>query len=207
VGAVPDRPEAVVTAAKRFTDRLGGATPLIREGLLALLERVCVREDALVLAIRASALADSRSNQSNQTPIELRVAANLTGDRLSSRMVLPAVTGPGPDPALTKALARGHVWFDALTTGQAQTVTEIAQREGVTGRDVSRLIKLAFLSPSLVEKILAERRPSTLSTQRLTVDTDLPLLWVEQEAALVAGRVTARAFVLRRSGASSQSKA
>jgi hypothetical protein len=63
--------------------------------------------------------------------------------------------GASADPSLMKAIARGHVWFEQLASGGAATVTEIAQREKVTDRYVSSLLKLAFLSPELIQAALA----------------------------------------------------
>jgi hypothetical protein len=53
------------------------------------------------------------------------------------------------------ALARGMVWRRMLDSGEALTLTEIAEREGVDGSYVSRLVGLALLEPWLVEDLLA----------------------------------------------------
>jgi hypothetical protein len=45
-------------------------------------------------------------------------------------------------------------------------------------------MKLAFLSPELVEDCLAGSHPIGLSAKRLTLNVDLPLLWTEQAAGL-----------------------
>src|SRR5688572_7619406 len=47
--------------------------------------------------------------------------------------------GSQPDPALVKAVARAHSWFEDLTTGRASSIREIAQRDAVTDRCVSQL--------------------------------------------------------------------
>ena len=51
------------------------------------------------------------------------------------------IPGPGQpsDPALIKAIARGHTWFEEIATGQATSITEIARREQVSDRYVSCL--------------------------------------------------------------------
>jgi hypothetical protein len=38
---------------------------------------------------------------------------------------------PRPDPALLKAIARGHRWFHELASGRTASIREIAKREGV----------------------------------------------------------------------------
>jgi hypothetical protein len=47
---------------------------------------------------------------------------------------------------------RRNPQFEELATGQVDTVTAIAKRDGVTDRYVSQLIELAFLSPQIVER-------------------------------------------------------
>jgi site-specific DNA recombinase len=61
-----------------------------------------------------------------------------------------------PDPALVKAVASCHAWFDDLVTERAKSVNEIAAREGLTPRYVSRLLDLAFLPPTLVGNSIPE---------------------------------------------------
>jgi hypothetical protein len=48
------------------------------------------------------------------------------------------------------ALAKGMVWRRMLDSGEAQTLTEIAEREGVDGSYVSRLVGLALREPWVV---------------------------------------------------------
>jgi DNA invertase Pin-like site-specific DNA recombinase len=101
------------------------------------------------------------------------------------RMILGEDAGGGqPDFALIKAIARGNVWFDDLTSGRAASIAEIAGREGVTGRYVSQQISLAFLSPSLVALALDGKRPFGIGAKELSQDVDLPLLWEAQEQRL-----------------------
>jgi len=50
--------------------------------------------------------------------------------RLSRAAAIPPGGGDRvADPSLVKAIARGHVWFDELGSGQATTIAEIATRE------------------------------------------------------------------------------
>ena len=60
----------------------------------------------------------------------------------------------GPDPAVVKAVARAHAWFEQLVSGKAQSMTQIATRENVTDNYVGNFIHLAWLSPHEVDLIL-----------------------------------------------------
>ena len=83
------------------------------------------------------------------------------------------------DPALIKVIARGRAWFEELASCRARSHDELAKRDGITRRYIRRLVRLAFLSPQLVEAILQGRQPVELSATRLT-QVDLPLHWTEQ---------------------------
>ena len=57
-------------------------------------------------------------------------------------------------------------------------------REGIAVRYVSRLIRLAFLAPDIVESIVDGRQPSNLTAQTLTRRIAIPLDWRLQKTAL-----------------------
>jgi site-specific DNA recombinase len=86
---------------------------------------------------------------------------------------------------LIKAVARGRAWFEELAAGQARSLHDLAQRDGISRRYIRRLVDLAFLNPQLVEAILQGRQPVELTATRLT-DIDLPLDWTEQQHRLLA---------------------
>ena len=85
----------------------------------------------------------------------------------------PPAAGPSR-PTLIKAIARGRAWFEELAAGRAQSLRELAKRDGITRRYVRRLVDLAFLSPDLAEAILQGRQPVELTATRL-IELDLPL--------------------------------
>jgi site-specific DNA recombinase len=72
-----------------------------------------------------------------------------------------------PDPALLKAFARARGWFEELTSGRVRSLVEIARREGLAKRYVTRLTKLAFVSPPLTDAIAQGRAPAAFNLQML----------------------------------------
>ena len=94
------------------------------------------------------------------------------------------VHAPRADSALLKAVARAHQWSEDLLLGRAQSVAEIAEREGVANRYVRRVMRLAFLAPEIVEAIVAGNQPPELTAEALAERIDLPLLWTAQERAV-----------------------
>jgi hypothetical protein len=80
---------------------------------------------------------------------------------------------PRADSALLKAVARARQWSEDLLMGRAQSVTEIAERQGVTDRYVRRLMRLAFLAPRIVEAIIAGNQPPELTAEALAERIEL----------------------------------
>jgi site-specific DNA recombinase len=91
-----------------------------------------------------------------------------------------------PDPALLKAFARARRWFDELASGQVRSLVEIARREGLAKRYVTRLTKLAFVSPTFVESI-AEGTERISPNLQMLMDGRiyLPLSWNDQEQLFI----------------------
>ena len=71
-----------------------------------------------------------------------------------------------------------------MLSGRVESVAAIAKREGVLPNYVRRLTRLAFLSPRIVEAIVAGYQPPELTAKALTERIELPLLWSEQEQAV-----------------------
>jgi len=87
-----------------------------------------------------------------------------------------------PDPALLKAFARARGWFEELASGRVRSFVEIARREGLAKRYVTRLTKMAFVSPAFVEAIaVGEVSPETNLQMLMDTRIALSLGWYDQE--------------------------
>jgi site-specific DNA recombinase len=89
---------------------------------------------------------------------------------------------PKHDVALIKTLARGRRWYEQLTTGRAKSMREIAQRENISERYVSRTIHGALIAPDLIERVIEGRQPTKLTISWLK--TPPPFDWNEQRREL-----------------------
>ena len=54
------------------------------------------------------------------------------------------------------ALARGMIWRRMLESGEAKTLSEIAENEGVDGSYVSRLVNLTLQAPWVISVLLKD---------------------------------------------------
>ena len=80
------------------------------------------------------------------------------------------------------ALARGHRWLAMLESGEAGSLREIADKEGVDNSYVSRMINLTCLAPDIVAAILDDTLPDHVTLFDLAVDP--PRLWEAQRKLL-----------------------
>lgn len=102
------------------------------------------------------------------------------------KIVPPAEMMPtnegGVDPHVLRAIARAWSWRPKLESGEFSTILDIARGEDVTDRYVSRMIKLAWLSPTVLERVVVARCPPAVSIKDLSAAANLP--WPEQDAAV-----------------------
>ncbi len=118
-------------------------------------------------------------------PTTIRVVVPLAFKRRNGRprILAPADTGPDTetrlDPRLARAIARAWSWRRRLERGEVATLRDIADAERVTVPFVSRFIRLAYLSPVVLEQLLIHRSPSALSIEKLAVAALAS--WVDQQ--------------------------
>ena len=87
---------------------------------------------------------------------------------------------PRRDETLIKALIRAHRWRRRIESGQAKSITDLAEQEDVTDAYVCRVLPLTCLAPDIVEAILDGRQPKGLRLAEMLGNS--PLAWKEQRA-------------------------
>ena len=127
-----------------------------------------------------------------QTNDTTRVFIPLTQRRRNGR---PRILPPEPeahfqsrsqDAHILRALGRAWAWRRRLEAGEAATIQDIAKAEGFTDRFVSRMIRLAYLSPDVLERLVISRDPPSVSVNELIDATYLP--WAKQMGRVFDGR-------------------
>ena len=103
---------------------------------------------------------------------------------IEMRLVISDNSPARVDQTLIKTIARAHGWYQELLSGQAKSIAEIAAREAMDRSSVAKRLSLAFLSPHIIETIIAGQQPVDLTTKRLVKHIDLPLDWAEQKRIL-----------------------
>ena len=82
------------------------------------------------------------------------------------------------DNAMVKLIARGHRWHRQLFDGTHASIADIAKSENINPSFVSRILRLAYLSPTLVEAILDGKYPAHLTMKDLM--EPFPMEWERQ---------------------------
>jgi len=125
----------------------------------------------------------------SETATSIRVVIPLT---LRKRNGRPKILPPegaglpgsnGQDPHVLRAIARAWKWRRQLEEGEASTLQDIAGKESVSERYVSRMIRLAYLAPEVLEALVVKRRPPASSINEMVEVAKLP--WGEQMKAVL----------------------
>jgi len=90
--------------------------------------------------------------------------------------------GRSQDPHVLRAIARAWNWRRQLEAGAVSTIQDIAATEKLSDRFVGRMIRLAYLSPSVLETLVITRKPPAISINDLMAVAERQ--WSEQMVAV-----------------------
>lgn len=167
--------------ADRFADELETGDVIAKGGVITtLVKEMRIGSDHLDIDLVVSHLAEIPGEKEMVATIREPVRFEQRGQEL--KLVIPASgpPEPEPDPALIKAVGQAHRWWRDLTSGRYSTLREIAEAYDTDERYAAFVLRLAFLSPELTERILAGTQPFGLTLHRLLWKIDLPISWEDQ---------------------------
>ena len=179
---------SILATAAQWSARLRSETEA-STALKSLVERAELHQDGIRLSLKLPLPTSGKpaANSTTHLSITRQIPLRVRRRGIEMRLVIGGGSGSAPriDSTILKATARARRWFDDLVSGRAASMVEIGHREGVGKRYVSRMIRLAFLAPTIVESIAEGRQPPELTAQFLSTGRgDLPLSWQEQEKLL-----------------------
>jgi DNA invertase Pin-like site-specific DNA recombinase len=191
-GIAPDRMHTILRRAAAAADDLGREQPESKRRLLhRLLHRVTIHKSSIHIALKRSGLGGmvfgktSDSAASSEGLIEFTVPKVLKRRGVEAKLVVSTAQGEiaAPDENSIAMLVRAHRWLDQLAKGEIGSAREISRREKIDTSEISRIIRLAFLAPDIVEAVLAGRQPVELTPRHL-MRGELPLEWHRQRRLL-----------------------
>jgi site-specific DNA recombinase len=110
--------------------------------------------------------------------------ATLTRRGNGTRIVIEGSDASESDGSLVDLIARSHFLLAQLTNGENSSIKDLATTLQIHRADISRILPLAFLAPSIVEQIVEGTHPSALTPATLSRGIDIPADWLEQRSAL-----------------------
>ncbi|RVQ66037.1 hypothetical protein EKN06_11895 [Croceicoccus ponticola] len=90
-----------------------------------------------------------------------------------------------PDPTLLGLLVKGRRWWAELARGELD-VARLARRENVNPSYLTRVARLALVSPGVIEAILAGKTRADLDGNRFLALVGRTSDWAEQQRSLIA---------------------
>ena len=165
-----------------------------RTFLLDSVDRINVQEKRVTIILCIESLrgmlpgGDGKSKRTPKSKATFELVIPVTFKRRGIEMKLVLTDDrkrqPLPDPKLITAIARAQRWFTEIKDGKFRSVSELAKRHGLDQGDVSRILRLAFLSPDIIEAILEGRQPTEWTAAGLKRIADLPVCWQDQRRVL-----------------------
>jgi len=145
------------------------------------IERVDVDETGLTIKFAAPRLAEDFPGLPLKGPIVAHSHQPISRRGCGSRLIIgethtDLLIRPGVEQLLVQATKLKQKWF----TDPDTTLAEVARELGLGPADATRIVRLAFLSPALIEALL-EGRATKLNQSTLRRASYIPLLWSEQE--------------------------
>jgi DNA invertase Pin-like site-specific DNA recombinase len=119
--------------------------------------------------------------------ITLTLSAQLKRVGMETRLLLEGPSAGarrGPDRSLKRLIAQAYRYQDSVMHNSEKTMAALAAEAGVGGPYFSRVLRLSFLAPDIVQTILQDRHPIELNARRLAANTHLPIDWHDQRKFL-----------------------
>ena len=172
-----------------------------RRMLLALLVRSDIHRESVEIRVLARGLVSILRGENNsldrKPPAEENprtiiwtIPVRLRRTGTEKRLLIDGVSGAerrNPDHSFCRLLVQAYQYHGMLMRGEGKTITQLAQVARVSGSYFTRVLRLSFLAPEILQAILRNRHPLDLSAKRLVNKTRLPVAWDAQRALLGIG--------------------
>jgi len=198
----PVTPRSDPSAPRRLIARaaeIGKSWPQLptthqRALLAGLVERIDISANQIDMHLRARGLsalfdgpgAPSVDEANDETQI-LSVPVRRSPSGREIRMLIdradPFCTAK-PDARLIKLLIKAHRFNATLVGTGGTSFAALAKQDGVSPSYFTRLVRLSYLAPDIMQAILVGRQPSHLTADKLLAHSCLPLSWQDQRTLL-----------------------
>jgi len=180
----PDELNAIVRRSKEAASTLAGPRAQAAKRLRELIAEIRLGADQVSILLYPTAVGSLVGTNVTSETIKLDIACRLKRSGHVMRLIQRdgSTAAPSVDRKLVKAIVQGRRWWRELESNADMTVEDLAQREGITAAYVVRIVRLAFLSPTMLKSIVDGTLSAHLTVKRLTASDAVPARWDRQFA-------------------------
>lgn len=183
LGLPPFEVEPLIKRCSQFAEQLGARN---REILRKILHQVQVRPAGITVDLATVELAKAlQLDTIAASPSTLTIARNVRLTRTGRAVRLvhesgAAATADGVDLTLVRRIVQARKWWDRIIK-EGLEPSILAEQEGVSVSYIVRVIRLAFLSPAVIDAILDGRLRAGIDSTALLNIRSIDPSWEEQE--------------------------
>lgn len=183
----------IEVALKRSSEKAAqwpGMSPREQVDLVkGIVQRVTIDLEQITLTICPDRLIEvlglPNSSDRDLNPIVLTVAAELKRCGKGKRIVIHNGAREEINRGLIKLLGDAFAAREILLAATAESLNAVEARLRTSKGRMTALMRLSYLSPEIIDDILAGRQPLSLGAKRLIgLSKDLPYDWLDQRAHL-----------------------
>jgi len=180
----PDELDLVVRQSKEAAAALADPRARAAKQLRDLIAGIRLGPNQVSITLSSTALGALLDVGTTNETIELTVAGRLRRSGHVMRLIQGNGSSAVPvvDRTLVKAIVQGRSWWRELQSNTEMTVEDLAKREGKTAAYIVRIVRLAFLSPTMLKSIIDGTLPAHLTVKRLCSPNAVPARWNRQLA-------------------------
>jgi site-specific DNA recombinase len=186
VTQLPDLDAATIVGAQHAAIALAatianGTANHQQAALRSLVSRIDVHDNRVDMAVDASSLLtnEPRPEAIPSWTITAQAARVRRGNNV--RLVLGGADTPNnQDDRLISLIVEARRANDLLFASKGDSLDVVAASVGHSRKHLSRLVRLAYLAPDIVSRILDGTQPAALTRLKMLTSNDIPLDWNQQ---------------------------
>ena len=148
----------------------------------SIVEWVTVRPEQLIVTINNHAIVNLLGHSAPPAIGSLELLIDVQPKRAGRAVRLITNNGTSAskniDSQLISLLRKARDWWTTMQE-EGLAAASISRREGVNDSYISRIIRLNFLAPDIVEAIACGKQPAMLTAERIKTG-DFPICWKKQ---------------------------
>lgn len=179
-----ERLAAAITRCQHAAEQLQASTFHRRTKVSTLISRVDIDDDAIKISLSSGGFADLLRcviDAGHLPCLSVPVARMRKGCEI--KLVITEKGASEPDDALVTLLREALAARDEVLASPQLNLGQIASSTGRCSKRMTRLLRLSWLAPEIVDAILAGKQPQALTPKSLLA-TELSMDWSDQKAAL-----------------------